>query len=416
MHVIQVSQASPGVRLAETIYGSAGQPLLHAGVELTAPYIAELKAKGVQAIYVQDADTADVEIPHPVAPEVKAQAVQNLSKAFEAVATACEGLRKASIETVHQHLQSDRFAGALRNVAGGETLVDLSASADTFLEQLLHKEVLVGLNSIKSHDAYTFQHSIDVTIMGVVLAQQAGWDRRRVKDFAVGCLLHDVGKIFVEPEVLNKAGKLTDDEFARVKAHPALGYQVIKAIAPGLGFLVPQVAYQHHERQDGSGYPRGLRGDNTLGRNTSGMIHDFGSLCAVADVYDAMASDRPYRPAWGVDRVVNTIGTMSGSHLNRLAVELLKSSVPPYPVCSRVRVIKGKHAGCEGVVTKINPRQLDRPTVRLLWENGGERKDAVEVDLMKDGDVQIQSVTPASPANAPATNSDAAARPAHRAA
>jgi hypothetical protein len=145
------------------------------------------------------------------------------------------------------------------------------------------------------------------------------------------------------------------------------------------------------------------------------MIHDFGSVCAVADVYDAMASDRPYRPAWGVDRVVNTIGSMSGTHLNRLAVELLKSSVPPYPVCSRVRVMTGKHAGCEGVVTKINSRQLNRPTVRLLWDKGGERKDAVEIDLIKEGDVQIQSAA-AAPGNAPATNSDAAARPAHRAA
>src|SRR3954452_19063848 len=118
MHVIQVSQASPGVRLAETIYGSAAQPLLNTGVALTAAYIAELTAKGIQAIYVEDPDTADVEDPHPVAPEVKAQAVQNLSKAFEAVTNACEGLRKASIETVQQHLQSERFAGALRNVAG----------------------------------------------------------------------------------------------------------------------------------------------------------------------------------------------------------------------------------------------------------------------------------------------------------
>ncbi len=103
----------------------------------------------------------------------------------------------------------------------------LAGYADEMIDQLAPREVLVGLNSIKSHDDYTFQHSIDVTIAGVLLARKAGWDRQRVRAFGIGCLLHDIGKVFAGPAILNKNGPLTNDEFARMKSHPLLGYQTI---------------------------------------------------------------------------------------------------------------------------------------------------------------------------------------------
>jgi hypothetical protein len=152
------------------------------------------------------------------------------------------------------------------------------------------------------------------------------------------------------------------------------------------------VAYQHHERQDGSGYPRGLTGDNTLGENQPNVIHDFGAICAVADIYDAMASDRPYRPGWPPDRVVELIRSLSGTQLNSKVVDIFLRTVAPYPIGTSVGVLNGEHAGYEGVVADIDNKALARPTIRLLFDPSGERVDAIEVDLQQEGDVLVQSV------------------------
>ena len=157
-------------------------------------------------------------------------------------------------------MQAARFADAIRAATGGEGLYTVAADIDSMLDELKGRSVLAGLNSIKAHDSYTFQHSIDVTIMGLVLARTLNWERWRLRAFGVGCILHDLGKLFIDAAILNKPGKLTDDEFKQIKAHPAVGYDLIKALATGLGVLAPHVALQHHERQDGTGYPRGSRG------------------------------------------------------------------------------------------------------------------------------------------------------------
>jgi HD-GYP domain-containing protein (c-di-GMP phosphodiesterase class II) len=399
MHLINLSKVLAGDVLGDTVYGANGQPLLYGGVKLTSDYLEQLRNLGIAAVYVHDSDTIDIEVPHPITPEARGRAMRNLAKSFDAVSHACEGLRKASVETIQEHFQSDRFSSAVRGAGGGDALAGLCSDVDQFLEQLMKREVLAGLNSIKTHDSYTYQHSIDVTVMAIVLAQRLGWDRRRLKSFAVGCMLHDIGKIFIEPEILNKATRLTDEEFERIKSHPLLGYSLIRAIAPSLGPLVTHVAYQHHERQDGTGYPRGLRGDNTLGANRRGLIHDFGAVCAVADVYDAMSSDRPYREAWSPDRVMSTIFGMSRTHLNRVAVQVLTATVAPYPLCTRVRILNGRYAGYEGIVSKIYEQTLGRPRVRVMFKASEERISPVEIDLRAEQDVMVESARnkPAAP-------------------
>lgn len=390
MQLINLANIATDSELGETVYGDGGRPLLQRGVKLTARYLKNLAAIGLRAVYVNDPDTSDIETPQPVSPESRAQAVHNLSHSFEHVGQMCQDLKRASVEEIQEHLRSDRFADMLRS--GGSGLGSLSADVDSFLDQLMNQEILVGLNSIKAHDTYTFQHSIDVTIMAIVLAKKMGWDRQRLKSFAMGCFLHDIGKIFIDPEILNKPGCPTPQEFARIKAHPTLGFEVIKAMAPSLGSLVPQVAYQHHEKQDGRGYPRGLKGNQILGRNHPSLIHDFGAVSAVADIYDALSSDRPYRAAWAPDRVVTMIRNLAGTHLHRMGVEVFLQTVAPYPVCTAVRVMIGRYAGWEGIVAKVSRRALGRPLVRLLFDPAGTRANPVEVDLRQEVDCQIESI------------------------
>jgi HD-GYP domain-containing protein (c-di-GMP phosphodiesterase class II) len=391
MYVNDLAKVAPGTVLGETIYGGSGQPLLYAGVALTSEYLADLRKMGIGALYVRDPDTADIQIPHPVSPEARGRAMQHLARAFEAVTQACESLREASVHTIQEHLQSERFASTVRSAGSFEMMAGLSGDVDNFLEQLMSREVLAGLNSIKAHDAYTFQHSIDVTIMAVVLAKRLGWERSRLKAFAMGCILHDIGKIFIDPAILNKPGRLTGEEYERVMAHPTLGHSIIRALAPGLGALVPVVASQHHEKQDGTGYPRGLRGDNSIGRNRPGFIHDFGAVAAVADIYDAVSSDRPYRVSMPPDRVVKLIRGLAKTHLNRIAVDVFGQCIAPYPVGTRVRVLSGKYATFDGIIAKVHQHALDRPLVRVMYTPAGDRMEPTEIDLRVERDVAIES-------------------------
>jgi hypothetical protein len=194
-----------------------------------------------------------------------------------------------------------------------------------------------------------------------------------------------------------------------MKAHPTLGYELIRRIAPTMSYLIAHVAYQHHERQDGSGYPRGIEGDNTLGENNAKMIHDFGAVAAVADVYDAVASDRAYRQGWPPDRVVNLIREMSGTHLNDKVVRLFMQTVAPYPIATNVTVLNGRFKGYQGVVSDVNNRALDRPRVRLLYDPTGKRIDAKEIDLLVERDIAVESVRSGEPTMEPLGSSRSAA-------
>ena len=393
MRVSRLADVAAGAKLGQTIFGSAGQPLLQAGVELTSEYLQKLHGRGMASVYVEDPDTADIEVPQPISPATRAKVTAKLAQAFDKITEKTQSLKDAYVAVARKEMQSQRFADAIRAAAGGDGLYEVAGDIDSMLDDLKGRSVLAGLNSIKAHDSYTFQHSIDVTIMGLVFARSLNWERWRLRAFGVGCILHDMGKLFIDPAILNKPGKLTDEEFKQVKAHPTVGYDLIKALASGLGVLAPHVAYQHHERQDGTGYPRGLQGSNTLGENRSEMIHDFGSLAAVADVYDAMTSDRPYRAGWSPERTLAMIREGAGTHFNRQAVETAMSIVPPYPVCSNVRVVAGKYAGWQGVVSSVPRVDLARPKVRLLFNAEFRRVDPVEINLHVERDVPIEAAT-----------------------
>lgn len=393
MQLVPVPQISIGSRLAQPIYGPSGLPLLNIGVALSADYLQMLQTRGTNAVWIEDPDTSDIELPMPLSPAFRAKVTEHMGQVFTGLTERGDSLRESYVAVARRDMEASRFADAVKSAVGGGGLDAIARDMDGMLDELKGQQILTGLNSIKTHDSYTFQHSIDVTIMGLVLARGMNWDRSRLKAFGVGCMLHDIGKLFIAPSLLNKNGKLTSDEYLLMKAHPKAGYDAIKAIAEFVGVLAPLVAYQHHEKQDGTGYPRGLRGTNTLGRNEPGMIHDFGSLAAVADVYDAMTSARPYRAGWTPARAIKMIRDNSGSHFNQQAVAILTASVPPYPVYADVCVRSGKYNGWSGVVSEVSRLDLARPTVRLLYNAAGERLSSpVEVNLRIERDVTLEAL------------------------
>lgn len=191
--------------------------------------------------------------------------------------------------------------------------------------------------------------------------------------------------MFIDPKVLNKPGKLTPQELELIKKHPTLGYQLLRSIQKD-EFLANHVAYQHHERQDGTGYPRGLHGVNRVAREATrgDRILLIGEIAAVADVYDALSSDRPYRPGMSPEQIVETMRQMSGPHLNREIVQQFLAILPVFPVGLDVRITQGRLKGYRGVVARVNPSAMDRPIVRLLYDNAGRRIASFEFDLLRE--------------------------------
>lgn len=397
MRLINTNNLEEGMQIGQDLYDEYNRLLLGRGATLKGSYVTRLKQMGLPALYVQEADTSDISVPEMIPPAVRAKAIQNLSNTFQAISQSLEGMRQLSLDEAHQHVHSKRFIDTFKSTTSNQGIDQIVGDVDTLVDQIMNKDVILGLNSIKIHDNYTFQHSIDVTLMGLLLARKIGWEKERLTAFGIGCLLHDVGKIFIQSEILNKPDRLSEKEFEIMKSHPTLGYDLIRTIAPHLSNLISHVAYQHHERQDGSGYPRGIKGNKALDRNEPNTIHDFGAVAAVADIYDAMASDRPYRQGWPADRVVNLIKELSGSHLNPRVVEIFLQTVAPFPIGTNIRIQDGTYAGYEGVVADVEDKDLTHPIIRLLFDPQGNRIDAIQVDLREEEDIQLESVRDGAP-------------------
>ena len=179
------------------------------------------------------------------------------------------------------------------------------------LRQALHGTVMALANTVEIKDPYTAGHQRRVAQLTCAMARELGWSPDRVEGIQVLCFLHDMGKIAVPAEILNKPGKISPTEFSLIKVHPQVGYDILKDIA--FPWPVAQGVLQHHERLDGSGYPSGL---------TAGEISPEAKILAVADVVEAMASHRPYRPALGIDQALEEITRNRGKLYDPEAVDV----------------------------------------------------------------------------------------------
>jgi putative nucleotidyltransferase with HDIG domain len=170
-------------------------------------------------------------------------------------------------------------------------------------------------NSVEARDAYTRGHSNRVAEISKIIAAEMGWGRRDLEMIDWGGVLHDLGKVGISDSILNKPGKLTDEEFAIMKSHPSIGGQIIGGIA----FLEPLMPYiaQHHERYDGRGYPAGFKGEE---------IAIQGRLLAIADTYDAMTSDRPYRKGLAAHIAYDEILKCTGTQFDPVLVRAFEKA------------------------------------------------------------------------------------------
>jgi putative nucleotidyltransferase with HDIG domain len=275
----------------------------------------------------------------------------------------------------------------------------LYRDVEQIMSEIMESNTVASLDSLRTHSDYTFEHSVEVAIIATLLGRHLGLPIPQIRELALGALLHDIGKISIDQAILNKPGRLTTGEFDTIKEHPSLGFELVRRL-PLPSILPAHVAFQHHERQDGSGYPRGLVGNNRILRLEAERLRPsrivlIAEIAAVADVFCALVSERPYKPAFPLDRVRTMLDGLAGHHLNRDVVTALLRVVPMFAVGHWIEVTNGDYRGWRGVVTDIDLRALHAPSIRLhLNARGSAVADPVELDLRKHEGTELACLPP----------------------
>jgi HD-GYP domain-containing protein (c-di-GMP phosphodiesterase class II) len=342
-----------GVELARDIVaGPPGTaPLLRAGVKLSARYAELLPRAGVGSVWIEDDLGAEIDVVEPLSIETRAKVHKATGEAITAAGAALRsgsGMPSAIVES-------------LNDVAG--------AMVDDLLDC---PDAALALDDLSAFDDYTHRHSVQVAVLGLLIARRTwatdGWtdfrgrrrhDRleERLRKLGLGLLVHDVGKLAVPPEILNKPGRLTDEEMAIMKTHAHAGVELLRPA--DLSPIAVSVVRDHHERIDGSGYPECLHGT---------QVQEFPRIAAVADVYDAVTSERVYKPAAPPHVGVRVIRDGTGTQFCPSIVRHFRAVVMPYPVGHEIRLPDGRAA----VVAAVDIASPDIPTVRVMGAAGVE--------------------------------------------
>jgi putative nucleotidyltransferase with HDIG domain len=222
-----------------------------------------------------------------------------------------------------------------------------------------NRTALLALTTLKNYDNYTFTHMVNVAILTMGQARALRIDGPLLREFGLAALMHDIGKVRTPLEVLNKPDKLTDAEFTIMKRHVVDGAEILRK-TPDMPALSPVIAFEHHLRLDGTGYPHGVARPSL---NVGTM------LCSIADVYDAMRSQRRYQQAFPSDRIVEVLKRNDGTQFDQHLVRRFTQLIGIYPVGNLVRLNTGEIA----VVLKIYAPDPHRPQVRVVFDRQGKR-------------------------------------------
>lgn len=342
-----IDSLKPGMVVAKAIYDADGHILLNKGVVIKQSYIRHLKMLKVPAVYITDKYLGDVEVPDVVNEQTRLKAVKIIKNVFN----------DQSQEKRHIPLLTDS---------------SIQQVVNTIIEDLLDQNsLMINLSDIRTMDDYTFAHSVNVCILALLTGITLNYSRAALKLLGIGALLHDIGKVCIPLNILNKPGKLTPKEYKEICRHAELGYEMLRQ-QKGISQVSAQVALQHHERYDGSGYPQGLKGED---------IHEFARITGVVDVFDALTADRIYRPAFPNYEAYEMLAAAGNFTHDYKIVEAFLYNIAVYPVGTLVKLNSGDIA----VVIGTRRGQSYRPKVKLLFNDSGKAfKKKTIIDLAEE--------------------------------
>ena len=255
--------------------------------------------------------------------------------------------------------------------AGKRIQVDkVKENVEDMIDSVLrNRSALKALLKIKSYDEYTFTHSLNVAVLAISFGRHLEMGKSDLFDLCLGAIFHDVGKTGIPDEIINKPGRLTDEEFTIVKKHPEISARILSEQPDDFSPIVISIARHHHERSNGSGYPDSLAGD---------AIHSFATIAGISDVYDALSSDRVYHKGMLPHEALKIVFGLRGEHFSPQWVDLFIQSIGIYPIGSLVELSTGEIA----VVYEVNDKMLLKPKIRLVMDSNKRfRSDNKIVDL-----------------------------------
>jgi len=217
---------------------------------------------------------------------------------------------------------------------------------------------MLALSMLKDYDNYTFTHSVNVSVLSLAVGRACNASDEQLRTLGLGGLLHDLGKLRVDVNIITKPGRLTDSEFEAIKQHPGFGADIIRQME-GVTEEVMDIVLGHHLRYDRSGYP-----NDAIGRNISSLV----DMTAIADAYDAMTTLRSYQRPFTPRRAIARLREISGSSLHPHYVEMFVGSLGPYPVGSLVRLDNNE----VGLVVRVDPKDPSLADIKILFDQGGE--------------------------------------------
>lgn len=357
MLIVPIDNVTEGMVVAKDVASTSAKDykvLLMKGTYITRDMISLLKSKGIKNITVKGGD--DVIEPGPALPDEpfsdeKAEELiknQHIGKALNELNEVFDNngeIRELSKHAVQQV-----------NSIADDILVDIGNDSTYLGNQMI---------ALQNYDDYTYKHCLRVSMLSTGIANELHLSQDDIREVIIAALLHDIGKSNIDHEIIAKPGKLTNEEFDKIKQHPYIGYQILKRTG-GYGANILAGVLFHQEKYDGSGYPTGIAGKK---------IPLIARIITVADVFDALTSNRPYRKPWSVAETEEYILGGCGIHFDFDVASAFLRSFNPYPVGTVVSLSDGRH----GVVIRHNSNVL-RPVVRIHDKTGSGE----EIDLSND--------------------------------
>lgn len=348
MRKVAIGMVKPGDRIAKPIFRENGDVLLGEGIELSSRYIERLQNLGIDYLFIEDGLTEDIVSEDSIREETRKQAVNEIYKTMNTF--------KDEVVVKGRTIAPD-MGRNFRKIFGS-IMQDLATRPN----------MLVNLSSIHSLDGYLFQHSFNVAVLSGIMGIAKGFNRYQLEELGIGALLFDIGMTKMPAKLISHAGDYTPEELRVLQTHPTEGFNILRKYHD-ISIVSAHCALQHHERFNGSGYPRGLKRDE---------IHMYAQIVGLADTYDALTSPRPHRKRYTNSEAIEFLFAAGGTYFDLELIKLFCSHISIYPVSTTLLLNTGQVV----VVSCNNELAVHRPRVRVIKEaDGSAPKSPYEIEL-----------------------------------